>query len=76
MGKRILVLGGGVGGQVVANQLRHRLSADHRVTLVERDTRHAFAPSFLWVMNGDRRPEQIVRDVRDLLRPGVESRPG
>jgi len=72
MGKRILVLGGGVGGQVVANELRRCLPHEHRVTLIEKDTRHAFAPSFLWVMNGDRQPREVTRDVRELLRPGVE----
>ena len=72
MAMRILILGGGVGGQVVANELRHRLSPEHRVTLIDRDTRHAFAPSFLWVMTGDRQPQRVTRDVRELVRPGVE----
>jgi sulfide:quinone oxidoreductase len=70
--KRILILGGGVGGQVVANELRRLLPKEHRVTVIERTVRHEFAPSFLWVMTGDRRPEQITRDLRDLLHPGVE----
>jgi sulfide:quinone oxidoreductase len=71
-GKTVAVLGGGVGGLVAANELRRILSTQHRVVLVERDLRHAFAPSFLWVMTGDRRPDQIVRDLRTLVRPGVE----
>jgi sulfide:quinone oxidoreductase len=69
---RILILGAGVGGQVVANELRRSLPHEHRVTLIERDLQHAFAPSFLWVMTGDRQPQQVTRDVRDLVRPGVE----
>lgn len=69
---RILILGGGVGGQVAANELRRRLSPELRVTLIERERRHAFAPSFLWVMIGDRQPQRITRDVRELVRPGVE----
>ena len=72
MAMRILILGGGVGGQVVANELRRRLSPEHRVTLIDRDMRHAFAPSFLWVMIGDRQPQRVTRDVRELVRPGVE----
>jgi sulfide:quinone oxidoreductase len=69
---RILILGAGIGGQVVANELRRSLSSEHRVTVIERDVRHAFAPSFLWVMTGGRKPQQVTRDVRDLMRPGVE----
>jgi sulfide:quinone oxidoreductase len=68
----IVILGGGVGGQVAANALRQLLPREHRVVVVERDTNHAFAPSFLWLMTGDRRPGQIVRPVRSLLRRGVE----
>ena len=71
-GKTVLVLGGGVGGLVAANALRRLLPGEHRVVLVEKNARHAFAPSFLWLMTGDRRPEQITCDVRSLLRPGVE----
>lgn len=69
---RVVVLGGGVGGQVAANELRRRLPASHRVTLVERERRHAFAPSFLWVMTGERRPDAIVRNLDALVRKGVE----
>lgn len=71
-GKTILVLGGGVGGLVTANELRRLLPHEHRVVLVEKEARHAFAASFLWLMTDDRRPEQLTRDVRQLTRPGVE----
>ncbi len=70
--KTIVLLGGGVGGLVVANELRHRLSHEHKVVLVEKSPEHAFAPSFLWLMTGDRRPERITRPVLSLVRPGVE----
>jgi len=42
------------------------------VTLVERDLTYRFAPSFLWVMTGARRPEQITADLRGLRRRGIE----
>jgi len=71
-GITIVILGAGVGGLVAANELRRRLPDQHRVVLVEKNARHAFAPSFLWLMTGDRRPDQITRDVRELVRPGVE----
>jgi sulfide:quinone oxidoreductase len=61
-----------VGGQVVANELRRLLPHEHRIIVIERNVRHAFAPSFLWVMTGDRRPAQVTRDLRDLLHPDVD----
>lgn len=70
--KTIMILGGGVGGMVAANELRRHLPREHRIVLLEKDTQHAFAPSFLWLMTGDRQPEQIVRPVRGLVRSGVE----
>jgi sulfide:quinone oxidoreductase len=68
----VVILGGGVGGLVVANELARRLPETHRIVLVERSGRHAFAPSFLWLMTGDRRPAQITRDLRTLVPPRVD----
>ncbi|MEW5985246.1 MAG: FAD/NAD(P)-binding oxidoreductase [Chloroflexota bacterium] len=70
--KTVLILGGGVGGLVAANELRRLLPGEHRVVVVEKNARHAFAPSFLWLMTDDRRPEAITREVRQLLLSGVE----
>ncbi|MBI5058819.1 FAD-dependent oxidoreductase [candidate division KSB1 bacterium] len=70
--KQVVIVGGGVGGITAANELRARLSKKHRVVLVERNREHAFAPSYLWVMTGNRQPRQITRDLRTLLRPDVE----
>lgn len=71
-GKRILILGGGVGGIVAANELRGLLGSDHLVTVVEHQAKHIFAPSLIWVMVGSRRPEQITRDLRQMIRPEVQ----
>ncbi len=70
-GKTILILGGGVGGIIVANELRRLLPRRHSITLIEKNLQHAFAPSFLWLMTGDRAPDRITRDMRSLVRPGV-----
>jgi sulfide:quinone oxidoreductase len=71
-GKTILILGEGVGGLVAANELRQILPGEHRILLVEKNSRHAFAPSFLWLMTCDRSPEQVSCDLRQLLLPGVD----
>ena len=63
-----------VGGIVAANHMRRRLTSEHRVVLVERNAEHAFALSFLWLMTGDRRPDQIRRLLKSLLDEGVELR--
>jgi sulfide:quinone oxidoreductase len=70
--KSVVVVGGGVGGLVVANDVRGLLPRRHRVVLLERNAMHAFAPSFLWLMVGDRTRAQITRPLAKLLRPGIE----
>ena len=72
MKSTILVLGGGIGGMVAANEIRRQLPSTHRVVVVEKNAQHAFAPSFLWLMTGDREPHQIRRPLAGLLRRGVE----
>ncbi|HEV2175839.1 MAG TPA: FAD/NAD(P)-binding oxidoreductase [Terriglobia bacterium] len=71
-GKTILILGGGIGGLVAANELRRQLAGEDRVVIVEKNTDHAFAPSFLWLMTGERKANEIARPVRALLRRGAE----
>ncbi|HZP97388.1 MAG TPA: FAD/NAD(P)-binding oxidoreductase [Candidatus Limnocylindria bacterium] len=71
-GRRVVVLGGGVGGVTAANELRAVLGSEHRVILMERQRDHVFAPSFLWLMTGDRRADQVRRKLSTLLRKGVE----
>ncbi len=71
-GKTVLVLGGGVGGIVSANALRRRLGPEHRVVVVDKRGEYVFSPSLLWVMVGWRKPGQISKNLRRLLRPGAE----
>lgn len=70
--KTVLILGGGVGGIVAANALRQQLKPEYRVIVIDKNIHHAFAPSFLWVMVGARKPKQAATDLRRLLKPGVE----
>jgi sulfide:quinone oxidoreductase len=70
--KIVLILGGGIGGIVTANELRRLLPKEHRIILIEKNIQHEFAPSFLWLMTGDRKKEQITRNFTELVKPGVE----
>jgi sulfide:quinone oxidoreductase len=72
MSQTVLILGGGVGGLVAANKLRKALPKEHHVVLVERESSFAFAPSFLWLMTGDRTANEISRPLARLKRRGIE----
>jgi sulfide:quinone oxidoreductase len=69
--RTVLVLGGGIGGLVTANELRRRLDPADRVVVIERERRHLFQPSLLWMMVGRRRRDQIERPLRELLAPDI-----
>ncbi len=70
--KTVLILGGGVGGLVTANELRKGLPKQHRIIVVDRAVKHLFYPSLLWLMTGLRQAEKISRDLAVLERKGIE----
>lgn len=70
----VVVLGGGIGGVAAANRLRRRLDKRHRIILINREPDFTFAASYLWVMSGHRRPEQIRRPLASLQRKGIDIR--
>lgn len=71
-GKTILILGGGVGGLVTANELRRHLPRDHRIQVIDRQAKHLHNPSLLWLMLGWREPEHIQADLLRLARKNIE----
>lgn len=70
--RRVVILGGGTAGTLVANKLRRRLRHDRwQITVVDRDDRHVFQPGLLQVPFGAAEPQQLVRSRRSLLAGGV-----
>jgi sulfide:quinone oxidoreductase len=69
---RIVVLGGGTGGTMVANRLRRRFDLDEaEIHVVDRDDRHVYQPGLLFVPFGLANVDEIVRPRRRQLRRGV-----
>jgi sulfide:quinone oxidoreductase len=76
MTHRILVLGGGTGGTLVANRLRRLYGTGQAdITVVDQDDRHVYQPGLLFVPFGLTHPEDIVRPRRRQLHDGIEFRP-
>lgn len=72
MPARVVVLGGGVGGTLVANLVDRSLGRDARVTVVDPTGMHEYQPGYLYVALGDASGHWLSRDERTLLRPRVE----
>lgn len=70
--KTILILGGGVGGIVTANELRRHLGRDHRIIIVDKNRIQTLGLSFLWIMVGWRKAYAIERDLSLLEKKGIE----
>jgi sulfide:quinone oxidoreductase len=71
MTKRIVVLGGGTGGTLVANRLSRDLSDTVEITVVDRDNGHVYQPGLLFVPFGLAHPEDLVRSRPRQLRAGI-----
>ncbi len=70
--KQIVILGGGTGGTMTANRLRHRFDSDEaEIHVVDRDDTHVYQPGLLFVPFGLAQVGEIVRPRRRQLRDGV-----
>jgi sulfide:quinone oxidoreductase len=72
MMKRILILGGGVGGTLTANllvkKLRRQLKAGEvTITVVDQTGQHTYQPGFMYIAMGGERADKLQRPERGLL---------
>ncbi len=74
---RILIVGGGMGGTILANNLARRLrnevrSGKARITLLSASERHMYQPGLLYLAIGRMTPDELYRDQASLLEQGIE----
>ncbi len=62
--KRIAVLGAGLGGTIMAYELRDRLGREVEIHLLSKGSTYSFVPSNPWVAVGWRGREEIEVDLR------------
>jgi len=74
---RILIVGGGMGGTILANNLARRLPAElrsgkTRITMLSASDRHMYQPGLLYLAVGRMTPDELYRDQASLLEPGID----
>jgi sulfide:quinone oxidoreductase len=78
MKKRIVILGGGTGGTLVANRLRRALSPrDAEIVVVDLDDEHVYQPGLLFAPFAPftaHTRRRLVRARHGALHPGIEFR--
>ena len=71
--KRIVILGAGTAGTIVANKLSHELDLNEwKITIVDQSEVHYYQPGFLFIPFGIYGKNDVMRPRRDTMPRGVE----
>jgi len=74
--KRILVIGGGIGGTMTANSLVNKfypeiLSGEIEIMMLSDSPNHEYKPANMYVAFNAYHPHELIRKQRSLLRPEI-----
>lgn len=74
---KVLIVGGGMGGTILANNLARRLAPELRagkaqITMLSASDRHMYQPGLLYLAVGRMMPDELYRDQRSLLEPTID----
>jgi len=73
---KILIIGGGTGGTILANNLARRLTSElksgkARIIMLSASDKHMYQPGLLYLAIGRMTPDELYRDQASLLEPGI-----
>lgn len=74
---KILIVGGGMGGTILANNLARRLAPELRagkvqISMLSASDKHMYQPGLLYLCLGRMTPDELYRDQASLLEPGID----
>ncbi len=71
--KKIVILGAGTGGTIMANRLYKSLSKkDWEITIIDNDPIHYYQPGFLFIPFGTYKKKDVVKPKADFIPKGVK----
>jgi sulfide:quinone oxidoreductase len=71
--KKIVILGAGTAGTMMANKLRKTLERDEwQIIIIDKYRSHYYQPGFLFIPFGIYAPQDVVKPKIDFIPPGVE----
>jgi sulfide:quinone oxidoreductase len=72
--KKLLILGAGTGGTIMANKMRKELSREEwAITVVDQDKTHYYQPGFLFIPFGYYKKADVIKPKQNFLPVGVNS---
>lgn len=70
--KRLLILGAGTAGTMMASHMRHHLhEPDWEIDIIDESATHYYQPGYLFLPFDIYEPDDIVKPVQDLIPSGV-----
>jgi sulfide:quinone oxidoreductase len=70
--KKLVILGSGCGGTIVAAKMRQKLlESNWEITIIDRDWQHHYQPGWLFIPFGIYTPEDCVKPKAKFIPPGV-----
>ncbi|MFO1363523.1 MAG: FAD/NAD(P)-binding oxidoreductase [Burkholderiales bacterium] len=74
---KILIVGGGMGGTILGNNLARRLAPELRagkvrLTMLSASDKHMYQPGLLYLCLGRMTPDELYRDQASLLEPSID----
>ena len=71
--KKIVILGAGTGGTIMANKLRKNLDRDEwEITIVDKHKTHYYQPGFLFIPFGIYNKQDVIKPKSDFFPSGVK----
>jgi len=72
--KKLLILGAGTGGTIMANKMRKELSRDEwLITVVDQEKTHYYQPGFLFIPFGYYKKADVIKPKQNFLPIGVNA---
>jgi sulfide:quinone oxidoreductase len=72
--KKLLILGAGTGGTIMANKMRKELSREEwTITVVDQEKTHYYQPGFLFIPFGYYKKNDVIKPKQNFLPIGVNS---
>ena len=71
--RKILILGAGAGGTIVANMLRQELQqSEWKITIIDREERHHYQAGYLFIPFGIYGEQDVLKPKKEFIPPDVD----